>query len=188
MMGLFSLYLVQFKQFFDLEVDMCVIGVVDLLEQVKIIVLLVEVLIGCVFVVVLFVWQWDLGLEIGQLWEIVVCLLVEVEYGNVVLVFGNEIVGLSNEEILYCQVVVIILINFVFSLFNLGFVVQVFCYECCMVVFFEKFLVVGQGVMLFVLLIVSFDEVEGLFGYFELLMIDIGFFNLVQFGCLLFKL
>jgi tRNA/rRNA methyltransferase len=62
----------------------------------------------------------------------------------VALVFGNETVGLSNEEILHCQAAVTIPTNPEFSSLNLGSAVQVLCYECRMAAFAEKPPIGGQ--------------------------------------------
>lgn len=187
-MGLSSLYLVQPKQFPDPEADTRATGAVDLLEQAKITASLAEALTGCVFAVALSARQRDLGPEIGQPRETVARLLAEAEHGNVALVFGNETVGLSNEEILHCQAAVTIPTNPAFSSLNLGSAVQVLCYECRMAAFSEKPPVAGQGVTPFVSPTASLDEVEGLFGHLESLMTDTGFFNPAQPGRLLPKL
>lgn len=187
-MGLSSLYLVQPKQFPDPEADTRATGAVDLLEQAKITTSLAEALTDCVFAVALSARQRDLGPEIGQPRETVARLLAEAKLGNVALVFGNETVGLSNEEILHCQAAVTIPTNPDFSSLNLGSAVQVLCYECRMAAFSEKPPVAGQGVTPFVSPAASLDEVEGLFGHLESVMTDTGFFNPAQPGRLMPKL
>ena len=187
-MGLSTLYLVQPKQFPDPEADTRATGAVDLLEQAKITSSLAEALTDCVFAVALSARQRDLGPEIGQPRETVARLLAEAEHGNVALVFGNETVGLSNEEILHCQAAVTIPTNFAFSSLNLGSAVQVLCYECRMAAFSEKPPVAGQGVTPCVSPTASLDEVEGLFGHLESVMTDTGFFNPAQPGRLMPKL
>ncbi|UCV06627.1 RNA methyltransferase [Dechloromonas denitrificans] len=187
-MGLSSLYLVQPKQFPDPEADTRATGAVDLLEKAKITVSLAEALAGSVFAVALSARQRDLGPAIGQPRETVARLLAEAEHGDVALVFGNETVGLSNEEILHCQAAVTIPTNPDFSSLNLGSAVQVLCYECRMAAFSERPPVAGQGVTPFVSPTASLDEVEGLFGHLESVMTDTGFFNPAQPGRLMPKL
>ncbi|UCV02350.1 RNA methyltransferase [Dechloromonas denitrificans] len=187
-MGLSSLYLVQPKQFPDPEADTRATGAVDLLEKAKITASLAEALAGSVFAVALSARQRDLGPAIGQPRETVARLLAEAEHGDVALVFGNETVGLSNEEILHCQAAVTIPTNPDFSSLNLGSAVQVLCYECRMAAFSERPPVAGQGVTPFVSPTASLDEVEGLFGHLESVMTDTGFFNPAQPGRLMHKL
>ncbi|WP_428825230.1 RNA methyltransferase [Azonexus sp. IMCC34842] len=187
-MGLSSLYLVQPKQFPDPEADTRATGAVDLLEKAKITASLAEALAGSVFAVALSARQRDLGPAIGQPRETVARLLAEAEHGDVALVFGNETVGLSNEEILHCQAAVTIPTNPDFSSLNLGSAVQVLCYECRMAAFSERPPVAGQGVTPFVSPTASLDEVEGLFGHLESVMTDTGFFNPAQPGRLMPKL
>jgi len=187
-MGLSSLYLVQPKQFPDPEADTRATGAVDLLEKAKMTASLAEALAGSVFAVALSARQRDLGPTIGQPRETVARLLAEAEHGDVALVFGNETVGLSNEEILHCQAAVTIPTNPDFSSLNLGSAVQVLCYECRMAAFSERPPVAGQGVTPFVSPTASLDEVEGLFGHLESVMTDTGFFNPAQPGRLMPKL
>lgn len=187
-MGLSSLYLVQPKQFPDPEADTRATGAVDLLEKAKMTASLAESLAGSVFAVALSARQRDLGPTIGQPRETVARLLAEAEHGDVALVFGNETVGLSNEEILHCQAAVTIPTNPDFSSLNLGSAVQVLCYECRMAAFSERPPVAGQGVTPFVSPTASLDEVEGLFGHLESVMTDTGFFNPAQPGRLMPKL
>lgn len=187
-MGLSRLYLVQPKQFPDPEADTRATGAVDLLEKAKITDSLAEALTDCVFAVALSARQRDLGPEIGQPRESVARLLAEAEHGDVALVFGNETVGLSNEEVLHCQAAVTIPTNPAFSSLNLGSAVQVLCYECRMAAFSEKPPVAGQGVTPFASPMACLDEVEGLVTHLESVMTETGFFNPAQPGRLMPKL
>jgi tRNA/rRNA methyltransferase len=115
-------------------------------------------------------------------------LLVEAQQGEVALVFGNETVGLSNDEILHCQAAVTIPTNPEFSSLNLGSAAQVLCYECRMAAFAGKPPARSQGVTPFVSPAATHDEVEGLIGHLEAVMTATGFFNPLQPGRLLPKL
>jgi tRNA/rRNA methyltransferase len=108
--------------------------------------------------------------------------------GEVALVFGNETVGLSNEEILHCQAAVTIPTNPEFSSLNLGSAVQVLCYECRMAAFAEKPPIGGQVTTPFASPAATNDEIEGLYGHLEQVMTETGFFNPAQPGRLLPKL
>jgi len=187
-MGLSNLYLVQPKQFPDPEADTRATGAVDVLHRATITSSLPEALAGCVFAVALSARQRDLGPVVGQPRETVARLLAEAEQGEVALVFGNETVGLSNEEILQCQAAVTIPTNPEFSSLNLGSAVQVLCYECRMAAYAERPPTGGQGVTPFASPAATHDEVEGFLGHLESVVTDTGFYNPEQPGRLMPKL
>lgn len=187
-MGLSNLYLVQPKQFPDPEADTRATGAVDVLHRAQVVASLPEALAGCVFAVALSARQRDLGPVIGQPRETVARLLAEAEQDDVALVFGNETVGLSNEEILHCHAAVTIPTNPEFSSLNLGSAVQVLCYECRMAAFAERPPIAGQGVTPFASPAATHDEVEGFLGHLEAVVTATGFFNPEQPGRLMPKL
>ncbi|WP_153130982.1 RNA methyltransferase [Dechloromonas hortensis] len=187
-MGLSSLYLVEPKQFPDPEADVRATGAVDLLQAANITSSLKDALAGTIFAVALSARQRDLGPEIGAPRETVARLLREAEQGEVALVFGNETMGLSNEEILHCQAAVTIPTNPDFSSLNLGSAVQVLCYESRMAAFAGQPPIRVQGVTPFASQPATLDEVEGLYGHLEKIMTDTGFFNPEQPGRLMPKL
>lgn len=187
-MGLTRLYLVTPKQFPDSEADTRATGAVDLLQHATVTTTLKEALAGSSFAVALSARQRDLGPEIGAPRETVARLLAEAEGGEVALVFGNETVGLSNEEILHCQAAVTIPTNPDFSSLNLGAAVQVLCYECRMAAFAARPPVIDHLVTPFASPAATLDEVEGLYGHLETVMTETGFFNPEQPGRLLPKL
>ncbi|MBS1158730.1 MAG: methyltransferase TrmH, group 1 [Proteobacteria bacterium] len=187
-MGLSRLYLVTPKQFPDAEADTRATGAVDVLRAATVTATLDEALAGTVFAVALSARQRDLGPAIGAPRETVARLLAEAGLGEVALVFGNETVGLSNEEIFHCQAAVTIPTNPDFSSLNLGSAVQVLSYECRMAAFGEKPPVVAPGVTPFVAPPATNDEVEGLYGHLEAVMTATGFYNPEQPGRLLPKL
>lgn len=187
-MGLTNLYLVLPKQFPDPEADTRATGAVDVLQRAKITSSLADALAGSSFAVALSARQRDLGPVVGQPRETIARLLEEAGHGDVALVFGNETVGLTNEEILHCQAAVTIPTNPEFSSLNLGSAVQVLCHECRMAAFSEKPPVVAQGVTPFTSPAATQDEVEGLIGHLESVMTATGFFNPEQPGRLMPKL
>ena len=187
-MGLSSLYLVEPKQFPDPEADVRATGAVDVLQAAKITNTLKEALAGTIFAVALSARQRDLGPEVGAPRETVARLLREAEQGEVALVFGNETMGLSNEEILHCQAAVTIPTNPEFSSLNLGSAVQVLCYESRMAAFAGRPPILVQGVTPFASQPATLDEVEGLYGHLETVMTDTGFYNPEQPGRLMPKL
>lgn len=187
-MGLTDLYLVEPKQFPDPEADTRATGAVDVLQGAKIVGTLKEALAGSVFAVALSARQRDLGPVVGAPRETVARMLAEASGGDVALVFGNETVGLSNEEILHCQAAVTIPTNPDFSSLNLGAAVQVLCYESRMAAFSGRPPVVEQGVTPFASQPATLDEVEGLYGHLESIMTATGFYNPEQPGRLMPKL
>ncbi len=187
-MGLSDLRLVTPKRFPDPEADTRATGAVDLLDQAKITASLAEALAGTVFAVAVSARQRDLGPAVGTARETMVRLLEAAQQGVVALVFGNETMGLSNEEVLQCQAAVTIPTNPAFSSLNLGAAVQVLSYECRMAAFAGAAPLSSQGATPFVSPPATHDELEGLYGHLESLMTDTGFFNPQQPGRLLPKL
>jgi len=115
-------------------------------------------------------------------------LLQQAALGEVAIVFGNETMGLSNDEVQRCQAAVSIPTNPEFTSLNLGSAVQVLCYEARMAAYAERPPVAGQGVTPFVSPVATHDEVEGFFGHLESVMTDTGFYNPEQPGRLMPKL
>ncbi|HEX6735726.1 MAG TPA: RNA methyltransferase [Azonexus sp.] len=187
-MGLTELVLVDPKRFPDHEADTRATGAVDLLQRARVVASLDEALAGCVFAVAMSARQRDLGPPVGQPRETVARLLAEAEQGPVALVFGNETVGLSNEEVLRCQAAVTIPTDASFSSLNLGSAVQLLCYECRMTAFAGRPPLGGQDVTPFASPLATADENEGFFRHLETVMTATGFFNPAQPGRLMPKL
>ncbi|WP_295007568.1 RNA methyltransferase [uncultured Dechloromonas sp.] len=186
-MGLSRLYLVEPKQFPDPEADTRATGAVDVLANARVVGSLGEALAGASFAVALSARQRDIGPVLGAPRETVARLMAEAAEGEVALVFGNETVGLSNEEILHCQAAVTIPTNPDFSSLNLGSAVQVLCYECRMTAFAGQ-PPAAQVATPFASPAATNDEVEGLYAHLEHVMTETGFFNPEQPGRLLPKL
>lgn len=187
-MGLSRLCLVLPKQFPDPEADTRATGAVDLLQQAEIFPSLKEALAGAVFVVGLSARRRDLGPEIGEPRELVARLLAAAEEGEVALVFGNETVGLSNDEIQFCHAAVSIPTNPDFSSLNLGSAVQVLCYEVRMAAFAGHPPASDTLATPFVSPTATHSEVEGFYQHLESVMTRTGFYNPAQPGRLIPKL
>ncbi len=187
-MGLTDLRLVTPKQFPDPEADTRATGAVDLLANAKITTTLADALAGSVFAVAVSARQRDLGPAVGTPRETMARLLAAATQGTVALVFGNETVGLSNEEVLQCQAAVTIPTNPDFSSLNLGAAVQVLSYECRMAAFAGAAPLREQLTTPFTAPPATHDEIEGLYGHLEAVMTETGFFNPAQPGRLLPKL
>jgi tRNA/rRNA methyltransferase len=187
-MGLQHLHLVEPKKFPDVEADVRATGAVDLLQGAKIHSSLASALSGCIFSVAMSARQRDLGPPVGQPRDVVGQLMEAAANGEVALVFGNETVGLNNEDVLACQAAVCIPTNPDFSSLNLGSAVQVLCYECRMAAFAGRPPVTNQGVTPFASPSATHDEIEGLYGHLQGLMTETGFYNPQQPGRLMAKL
>lgn len=187
-MGLSALHLVLPRQFPDPEADTRATGAVDVLEKAKIHASLKDALAGTVFVIGLSARRRDLGPAVGEPRAMIAELLAQAEHGDVALVFGNETMGLSNEEILQCQAAVTIPTNPDFSSLNLGSAVQVLCYEARMAAYCGAPPVADTRVTPFMSAQATHDEVEGLYGHLESVMTETGFYNPVHPGRLMAKL
>lgn len=186
-MGLARLHLVMPRQFPDPEADARATDAVDVLAAAKVCGSLDEALAGTVFAVALSARPRDLGPEPRLAREAVADLLAEAAQGEVALVFGNETVGLSNEELQRCQLAATIPANPEFSSLNLGAAVQVLCYEARMGAFAGRPALPAQATPC-VSPPATLDEVEGLHAHLERVMTATGFFNPAQPGRLLPKL
>lgn len=186
-MGLSQLRLVNPKQFPDPEADARATGAVDVLAAAQVCSSLDEALAGTVFAVALSARRRDLGPEPRQARDAVTDLLVQAQFGEVALVFGNETVGLTNEELQRCQLAATIPANPDFTSLNLGAAVQVLCYEARMSAFAGR-PEISDLATPFASPPATLDEVEGFYGHLERVMTDTGFFNPVQPGRLLPKL
>ena len=187
-MGLSRLCLVSPKQFPDPEADTRATGAVDLLHQAEIFPSLKDALAGAVFVVGLSARRRDLGPEIGEPREMVARLIAAAAEGEVALVFGNETMGLSNDEIQLCHAAVSIPTNPDFSSLNLGSAVQVLCYEARMAVFAGRPPDADTLATPFVSPTATHREVEGFYEHLESVMTATGFFNPEHPGRLIPKL
>ena len=187
-MGLSDLRLVRPRAFPDPEAEARATGAVDVLETAKIEDSLADALAGAVFVVALSARRRDLGPAIGAPREMAARLLAEAAGGPVALVFGNESVGLSNDEIQQCHAAVTIPTNPEFSSLNLGSAVQVLCYELRALAFGGRAPAVDPTVTPFSSPLASHDELEGMYAHFAAVMTATGFLNPAHPGRLMPKI
>lgn len=187
-MGLTDLRLVGPRRFPDPEADARATGAVDVLESARISDSLPEALAGAIFVVALSARRRDLGPPGGQPREMAARLLAQAGQGQVALVFGNETVGLTNDEIRQCQAVVTIPASPEFSSLNLGAAVQVLCYEIRMAALASLPALADATVTPASSPMATHDEVEGMYAHFEAVMTETGFLNPAHPGRLLPKL
>ncbi|HEY6281199.1 MAG TPA: RNA methyltransferase [Burkholderiales bacterium] len=128
-MGLSSLVLVNPKRFPDREAEALASGALDVLAEARLCASLDEALSGTVLAAALSVRQRELSHTAYHAKEAAGIVLEQARQHPVALVFGGEISGLSNEEIIKCQMLVHIPANPDYSSLNLAAAVQVMCYE-----------------------------------------------------------
>ena len=187
-MGLADLRLVQPRTFPDPAADARATGAVDLLNSARIHSTLPEALAGAVLVIGLSARRRDLGPPVGQPREMAARLLAEAGQGPVALVFGNETVGLTNDEIQHCHATVTIPANPEFSSLNLGAAVQVMCYEIRMAAFADRLAVADHPIKPCSAFLATHDEIEGMYAHFTAVMTETGFLNPQHPGRLLPRL
>jgi tRNA/rRNA methyltransferase len=187
-MGLSDLRLVQPKAFPDPEANARATGAVDVLEAAKIEPSLPAALTGAIFAVALSARRRDLGPPPGEPRDMAVRLLAEAAQGDVALVFGNETVGLSNEEIQQCHAAVTIPANPAFSSLNLGAAVQILCYELRMAAYSDLPPATDVLATPFSSPLAGHEEIEGLYAHLTEVMVETGFLNPEQPGRLMPKL
>lgn len=129
-MGLSQLHLVAPDSFPHEQAAAMASGAADVLEAANVCATLAEALGGTTLAVGASTRRREIVAEVVTSAEAAPRLLHEAAGGhNVALVFGNETLGLSNEELGYCQLLMSIPANPEYSSLNLAAAVQVAAYE-----------------------------------------------------------
>lgn len=131
-MGLGRLMLVSPKQFPHAEADALASGATDVLANAVVTNTLDEALAGTVLAIGMTARRRDLSHPMLGLREAAQRMLDTVPSGEVALVFGTEMFGLSNDELDRCQLAAHIPTNPDYSSLNLAAAVQVAAYELSM--------------------------------------------------------
>lgn len=129
MMGFSDLWIVDSQVYLELVICWVVYGFGDIIDNIKVFLILVELLYDVDFIVVIIVCSWVKYYYYVMLVELV--LLLEEKFlwmSYVVLVFGCEDFGLINEELVLVDVFIGVLMVVDYFSFNLGQVVMVYCY------------------------------------------------------------
>ncbi|MFO7188223.1 MAG: RNA methyltransferase [Pseudomonadota bacterium] len=134
-MGLERLWLVNPRRFPDPQAEAMASGATDVLARARVCASLDEALTGTRFAVALTARRRDLSHPVMDVREAARMLIAEAEQGDVALVFGTEMSGLSNEEVMKCQRVAHIPANPAYSSLNVAAAVQVCAYELRMAAF-----------------------------------------------------
>jgi len=128
-MGIASLYLVNPKRFPDAEADARASGAADVLQSARVCASLSEALQGTVHALAVSARRRELAHASTDARSAAQELIALARQGEVALVFGTEMSGLTNEEILQCRAVAHIPTDPACSSLNLAAAVQVMAYE-----------------------------------------------------------
>lgn len=129
-MGLSQLLLVRPKAFPHREASFMAAGAADMLDRVRVYATLDEALTGVTLAIALSARRRDLSPVVVDVREAAEIAAAEARQdGEVAFVFGTEISGLSNDEVLRCQRVARIGTSPAFSSLNLAAAVQVVAHE-----------------------------------------------------------
>lgn len=181
-MGLSRLVLVTPKLFPDPEATARAAGSQDVLEAARVCDSLDEALDGTVMSLALSARKREVGPPPLPAREAAATLVDfasrpdEDGGGEVALVFGNETVGLSNEEAMRCSRLVTIPANPSYSSLNLGAAVQLLAWEVRMAAYAGR---PPESTVAtpFSSPVATFGDVEGFYAHLERVMIDSGFHN-----------
>lgn len=128
-MGLSRLYLVNPRYFPDPQAIAMASGATDVLEQAQVCASLDEALAGTRLAIAVTARRRDLSHIAADVRSTAPLAVSEAGQGEVALVFGTEMSGLSNEEVMKCQRIAHIPANPGYGSLNLAAAVQVFAYE-----------------------------------------------------------
>lgn len=128
-MGIVSLYLVNPKRFPDAEAEAMASGASDLLESARVCASLAQALQGTVYALAVSARRRELAHASVEARSAAPLLLAAAQRGPVAIVFGTEMSGLTNEEVLQCQAATHIPADPEYSSLNLAAAVQVMAYE-----------------------------------------------------------
>jgi len=128
-MGLTRLVLVKPKRFPDPEATAMASGATAVLDAARIVGSLDEALAGCVLTVGLSARPREFAGRVLPVRAAAAAALANAAHGDVGIVFGGEMSGLSNDELARCALVATIPANAAYASLNLAAAVQVLAYE-----------------------------------------------------------
>ena len=128
-MGIVSLYLVKPKKFPDAEAEAMSSGASDVLRHARVCASLAEALQGTVYALAVSARRRELAYACADARSAAQGLVAAAQQGEVAIVFGTEMSGLTNEEILQCRAMAHIPADPAYSSLNLAAAVQVMAYE-----------------------------------------------------------
>ena len=170
-MGLSQLVLVAPQRFPHAEATARASGATDVLDAARVCATLDDALVGCALAIGLSARHREL---VGQVWparEAALEAVRHVSAGDVALVFGTEMSGLTNDEVSRCQALAYIPANPDYGSLNLAAAVQVLSYEVRM----AAGLVGGYAAVTYQPAMQ--EEIAGLHLHTARTMRDLGFFD-----------
>jgi tRNA/rRNA methyltransferase len=170
-MGLSELVLVNPKKFPHPDADAMASGATDILAQARVCESLQEALVGCALVIGLSARKRELTHELVSAREAAAQIIQIAPAQKVALVFGTEMSGLSNAELIQCQQLAMIPANPEYSSLNLAAAVQVLAYELRMASASAP--VTAENTFP----PASHDEIEGFYRHLEETLLHIGFLD-----------
>jgi tRNA/rRNA methyltransferase len=176
-MGLERLYLVNPKAFPDPVADARAAGASDVLENARVCATLDEALAGTVLAVAVTARRRDLSHEMLSAHQAASRMLELAPQGEVALLFGTEMSGLSNAELDKCQLLATIPANPEFTSLNLASAVQILTYELRMALLSLASIGVTETPAAKAMEAASFEDVERFYQHLERTMIDTGFLD-----------
>jgi len=171
-MGLGALYLVNPRHFPDPQADTMSAGADDVLRNAVVCGSIDEALQGTVFVAAMTARLRDISHEVLLPREAMPLLAQHAAQGQVALLFGTEMAGLTNEEMGKSHVLVRIPANPQYSSLNLAAAVQVACYELSVALQYA-----GMDWRQIEVEPAKHEEMERFFVHLEDVLTQIGFFN-----------
>lgn len=173
-MGLSQLVLVNPKSFPDAQATAMASGADDVLAKARVCALLDEALVGTRCAVAVTARRRDLSHPAADAHDAAAALVNEAGQGDVALVFGTEMSGLSNEDVLKCQRLAHIDANPEYSSLNLAAAVQVMTYEL------RRAAIGGVKLEGERFEAAAFEDIEGFYAHLEQSLIASGFLDPVQ--------
>ena len=171
-MGLYHLYLVNPRHFPDPQADTMSAGADDVLRNAVVCASIDEALQGTVFVAAMTARMRDISHEVLTPREAMPLLAQHAAQGQVALLFGTEMAGLTNEEMGKSHLLVRIPANPQYSSLNIAAAVQVACYELSVAMEYA-----GLSLRQLEIEPAPHEEVERFFVHLEDVLRQIGFFN-----------
>lgn len=179
-MGISQLYLVTPKKFPDKDAEAMSVGAVDILQKAHVCNSLEDALTGCTLAIGLSARKRQLSHELISVRTAATRAAESAAGGQVALVFGTEMSGLSNAELDLCQLLAMIPANAEFSSLNLAAAVQVMCYEMRMATLETSGDVVQNTTPL-----AANEDIERYYRHLEETLVKIGFLNAAEPGRLM---
>ncbi len=171
-MGLKRLYLVNPQSFPDPHATALASSADDVLEQAVVCHSLSDALNGVGFAAALTARRRDLAAPSANLRQAAEQMMQLAQTNEIAFVFGNETSGLSNEQVLQCNLLVHVPTNPDYSSLNLAAAVQLVTYELRMAAGLNSFEDWPQAPQL-----ATQDQVEGMLEHLQETLIKIGYLN-----------